>query len=198
MNTRAVAYVAYGQILLAFFLAVCVALHPGLVLKSNEGGVSNYGIHTTTVIPYTLAFGLGAVFTILAANFSTRGQCARRYVLMLRLYGGILFLTLMSTYGYSENSVLRILHIVIGSTLVVVQCVISIWIYGSLNRSIGNRVLMVAQLSGTVLAALTLLGIGHLLFVSQLLAGTAFALLLVRTGRTLAVSSTDSQPAPRF
>jgi hypothetical protein len=51
MKSRAVAFVTYGQLLLAFFLALCVALHPGFVLKSDEGGMSNYGIHLKTFAP---------------------------------------------------------------------------------------------------------------------------------------------------
>ena len=60
-KTRAVTYIVWGQILFVLFIGVCVALHPGIVLKSNEGGVSNYGIHIKTALPYTLALGLARV-----------------------------------------------------------------------------------------------------------------------------------------
>ena len=53
MNSRAAAHIALGQISFGFFITVCVALPPGFVLKSNEGGVSNYGVHLKTALPYT-------------------------------------------------------------------------------------------------------------------------------------------------
>ena len=53
MNSRAAAHIALGQISFGFFITVCVALHPGFVLKWNEGGVSNYGVHLKTALPYT-------------------------------------------------------------------------------------------------------------------------------------------------
>jgi hypothetical protein len=60
--------VALGQVGFAFFLAICVAIHPGLVLKVNEGGMSNYGVHAKTAIPYTLALAMAAGLTARTAG----------------------------------------------------------------------------------------------------------------------------------
>jgi hypothetical protein len=45
--------------------------------------------------------------------------------------------------------------------------------------------LLVVQATGCLLALITLIGILHLLLVAQLLAGAAFGVLLVRSGRQL-------------
>ena len=68
MNSRAAAHIALGPISFGFFITVCVALHPGFVLKWNEGGVGNYGVHLKTALPYTLALGLVAGFSHSAAS----------------------------------------------------------------------------------------------------------------------------------
>ncbi len=47
----AVTYVVRGEFAFLLFTGVCVALHPGIVLKWNEGGMSNYGLHLKTAVP---------------------------------------------------------------------------------------------------------------------------------------------------
>ena len=47
-----------GEVAFVLFTGVCVALHPGFVLKRNEGGLSDYGVHIKTTVPYTLSLVL--------------------------------------------------------------------------------------------------------------------------------------------
>ncbi|MGA2969352.1 MAG: hypothetical protein ABSE75_06065 [Acidimicrobiales bacterium] len=190
MKSRAVAFVTYGQLLLAFFLALCVALHPGFVLKSDEGGMSNYGIHLKTFAPYTLSLGFPMLLSFLAARlFVGEGDSLQQFRQLLRCYAWLLILTLASTYSYSLNSVLRDLHIVFGAALVIFQMIASVWMYRLLRRRLDGA-LLAAELVGFVLAVLTISGALHVLFFTQVLTSGAFAVLLVRSALTLDDPST--------
>jgi hypothetical protein len=176
-------YVAWSQIGFASFLAICVALHPGLVLKSNEGGMSNYGVHAKTVVPYTLALVSAAGLTYGAAReFPMTTSLSRRFRTLLHTYSWLVFLTLVTTYGYTWNAPLKYVHVAVGVAIIVFESVASLWMYRALGS--GGAVLIV-QLVGFVLAALTFFGALHVLFLSQILTGGAFALLLVRVCRYL-------------
>lgn len=187
MNTRAVTYVACGQISFAFFLAVCIALHPGFVLKANEGGISNYGIHIKTVVPFTLALGLAGFFSHRAAGlFASENTPFRHFGLLLRVYSWLLLAMLTSTYTYALDTALKDLHIATSVVIIVLETVASVWMYQLLERPRWDGALLVAELFGFVLAAVTFFGGLHVLFVAQLLTGVSFALLLVHTGQRLA------------
>jgi hypothetical protein len=181
MKSRAVAFVTYGQLLLALFLALCVALHPGLVLKADEGGMSNYGIHAKTTVAYTLALGSPMLFSFLGARLLPGdGDVPQQFRFLLRLYAWLLLLTLASTYGYSLNTGLRDVHIVIGAALAIFQLTASVWMYRRLQRGVDASLLAV-EVAGFVLAVLTIVGALHILFLTQVLTSGAFALLLVRS-----------------
>lgn len=175
--------VALGQMGFLFFLAVCVALHPGLVLKANEGGMSNYGVHLKTVVPYTLALLSPAVFTQRAtARFHLMSSRQRAFRFLLLTYCVLITLTLLTTYGYTLDTVQRDVHVAVGVVIIVFESAASLWMYGVLRR---HREVLVVQLLGLVLAALTFFGALHVLFLSQILTGGAYAILLVATSREL-------------
>jgi hypothetical protein len=183
MSNRAVGCIAYGQICFALFIGVCVALDPGLVLKGNEGGLSNYGIHLKTAIPYTLALGLASLLSYRAAVLlpdtdpGTRGLAR-----LLRTYSVLSLLVLVSTYVYSLDTVLKDVHIATGTAIVLFELAASVWMYRLLGPTRRDSFLIIVQLVGFILAALTFLGALHVLFVTQILTGGSFALLLVRSG----------------
>jgi hypothetical protein len=189
MKSRGVAYVTYGQIGFACFLVVCVALHPGFVFKANEGGLSNYGIHIKTAFAYTLALGLPGVLSWRAVSFFDRPDpWTRRFQRFLRAYSLLILLTLLSTYVYSLDVVLRDLHIVIGSALIVLDTVGGVWMYRVRRHVRGDAVLVTALLLGFLLAALTITGLLHILFVSQVVTSGAFAILFVRSAKSIAAT----------
>jgi len=176
--------VTWGQIGFLGFIAVCVALHPGLVLKANEGGMSNYGVHLKTAIPFTLALLSPAALSYRAARaFQPVTRTERHFRTLLRLYSGLIALTLASTYGYTLDRPQKIIHIAVGVAITVFQSVASIWLYGVLRRL---RWVLVVQLAGLAVAALTFFGAVRLLFVTQVVSGGAYAVLLVATCREIA------------
>jgi len=190
MKSRAVAFVTYGQLLLALFLALCVALHPGFVLKADEGGMSNYGIHAKTAAAYTLSLGLPMLFSFLAARLILGEEYSvSQFRLLLHLYVWLLFFTLVSTYVYSLNTALRDVHIVIGAALAIFQVIASVWMFQLVRRGLDGALLMI-ELVGFVLAILTIVGVLHVLFLTQVLTSGAFAVLLVRSALRLDARST--------
>jgi hypothetical protein len=184
VKTRAVAYLAYGQLLLALFLGLCVLLHPGFVLKADEGGMSNYGIHAKTAAAYTLSLGFPTLFSFWAAClFNGDGQSMRQFRFLLRLYGWLILLTLLSTYVYTLDTALKDIHFAIGAALTIFEVAASVWMYQLLSQRKWDATLLAVELVGSALAAFTIVGVLHVLFLSQVLTSGAFALLLVDSGR---------------
>jgi hypothetical protein len=167
---------ALGQISFACFIALCVALHPGFVLKSNEGGLSNYGVHAKTVLPYTLALGLAAIFSMRAARQCRQSELARPLEKLLLAYGVLTLLTLVTTYSYTRDSALKDLHVGVGVLITVFEFVSCLWIYRSVRR---RRHFVYIAVVGFILAVLTFFGALHVLFLTQLLIGGSFAFLLI-------------------
>jgi hypothetical protein len=186
-KTRAVTYIVWGQILFVFFVGICVALHPGIVLKSNEGGVSNYGIHIKTAVPYTLALGLLAFYSRRAAAlYSKSDVVARRLRRVLTTYSVIVIVMLFSTYVYSLNHVLRDIHIGFGTVLITFQSFAAIWMFGRFRR-VWDGLFLATQLAGAILALVTIVGVLHVLFLAEELANTGFACLLIHTAQRIAL-----------
>jgi hypothetical protein len=189
MRNRGVTYITYGQIGFALFLVVCVSLHPGFVFKANEGGLSNYGIHVKTAFAYTFALGLPSFLTFCAVPFFDRTDpVTRRFQRFLRAYSPLVLLTLLSTYPYSLDVMLRDVHIIIGSALIVLDTVGGVWMYRFHRQVRWDDVLVSALLIGFVLAALTITGLLHVLFVSQVVTSGAFAILFVRSAKSIAAT----------
>jgi hypothetical protein len=196
-KARAATYIVWGQILFALFIGICVALHPGIVLKSNEGGVSNYGIHIKTALPYTLALGLLAFYSRRAAVlYSKSDDMTRRLRGVLTAYSVIVIVMLLSTYVYSLNHLLRDIHIGFGTVLVTFESFAAIWMFGR-NRRVWDGVFLVTQLAGALLALVTIVGVLHLLFLAEELVNTGFACLLIHTTQRIALDDRLESELPR-
>ena len=176
------ALILAGQVCFVAFLAVGVALHPGFVLKRDEGGISNYGIHLKTVIPYTLAFVGCAVCSLRAARlYRWSGGVARGLRYLLVTYSSLLLLTLVSTYGYSRDVGLKDVHLAVGVVTVSFELLAAVWMFLQL-RGGWDGLFLVVQVAGSVVAGLTFLGALHLLFLGQAVAAVGFGCLLVHIG----------------
>lgn len=175
--------VAIGQVTFALMIGLCVALHPGFVLKADEGGMSNYGVHVKTVVPYSVALLVPVLLTFDVSRRAVVGSGAsRRMVSLLRLYSAVLLLTLVTTFPYTLNVGLKDLHVAVGVAITVYESLASLWIYLT-TRALGP--VLAVQYGGLVLAALTFFGVLHVLFLSQLVTGVAFAVLLVSGTRRI-------------
>jgi hypothetical protein len=181
MNNRASKYVTYGQWNLIVFVLLSISLHPGFVLKRDEGGFSNYGIHAKTVIPYSLTY-LGCVFfTLLAVKCLPEiGHDTKVLTTLLRSYALICFLLLVSTYGYSLNSPLKDIHGAIGLIAMAFDPAASVWLFLRTNKSGWDRAWLGIEAAGVVLGVIDIIDIAHVLFAAQAVVALGFGFLLAR------------------
>jgi hypothetical protein len=195
-NERAISWVVGGQVCFALFIVICVVIHPGFVLKRNEGGMSNYGVHLETALPYTLALlGLAAFSWRAAALLRRDGPSVRRLRRILNAYGVIVFIMLLSTYVYTRNLTLRDFHFGFGTVLILFEVASSLWMFRLCRRSLFDDVFLFMQLAGSILCLLTIVGELHVLFFAEMLTAAGFAGLIIHTSRC--VSATIASPAPR-
>jgi hypothetical protein len=181
MTSKAARYVLWGQISLFGWLLICFLLIPHFLLESNEGGVSNYGLYLKTVVPYTLAFGLGGGLTLRAACLLPTSASYRPLRRTLIFLGVWLLVILLSTYPYKLNNTFNDLHLGAGILLFIAETLLAGWFALVLASDTANRLLWTAQLVGFSLAGLTFFGVLHVLFIAQMLNSAAFGALLVRT-----------------
>jgi hypothetical protein len=153
---RAFSCVVRGEITFLLFTAVSVALHPGFVLKRNEGGMSDYGVHIKTVAFYTIALLCLALYSRRAALLFPKDGDRRTKGLrsLLMAYSAVVFFVLLSTYGYTLNSVLKDIHFALGTALIVVVGVGSLWMYRQWPSTVGVGVLLFIQIVGDVISLL--------------------------------------------
>jgi hypothetical protein len=190
---RAATNLVWGESSFLAFTVVCIALHPGFVMKANEGGLSDYGVHLKTVVPYTLSLALLAVFNLRAAAVYANGDQRRRRLRRLLLtYSSVVLVVMFSTYVYSLNSELKNLHYALGTVLIIVVTVGSLWLFRLTPPSNLVRMFLVVQLTGDVLNVLTAFGKIHLLCAAEVLSNIGFAAILIRTGRKLAIEVESS------
>ncbi len=181
---RAITYVVQGEAAFLFFVGVSVALHPGFVLNWNEGGMSNYGLHLKTAVPYTLALGLLALGSARAASLLDRSEDHSRGLrLVLTCYSVNLLLVLVSSYFYSFDIGLRDIHFVLSTALIVLAGTASLWMFRLWRPSGWDWTSLSVQLLGDTLALLSSLGEVHLLFLAEMLANVGLASFLIRTSR---------------
>jgi hypothetical protein len=175
-----------AQVSLFGFLFICFLLLPHFLLEANEGGVSNYGIHLKTIVPYTLGFGICGTLTLRAARVLPQ-ILPRRHVLQRSLYvlGTLYVFALLSTYPYKLNATFDAIHQDIGVILALFMLALGAWLVLALARSTVNILFFTAQCAGFMLAALTYFGLIHVLFIAELLMSSAFGMLLVRSMNTL-------------
>jgi uncharacterized membrane protein len=167
----------------AFFglLFVCIALHPGYLFARNEGGVSNFGVHAATVVPFTGAFGLCAWLLLLASLAMPRTAPERsRLAIVLAAFAVVLVGVLATTYPYQHGPVLHDVHVATGAAAVCFEAAVAAWLLASFRRDAVDVVAGGVELVGFALAVATVAGALHVLFVSQLLTVGALGVLLVR------------------
>jgi hypothetical protein len=178
LTSGGVDLVLYGQVLMAVFFTVCVALHPGFVLKRDEGGVSNFGVHLKTCIPYSAAYAAAGVSSWIVGTRARAPGGLHDVGRILRVYAVLLMVTLTTTYFYTLSILSHDLHIMVGGVLFAFEVMTSWWMVRRLGRR-RDWLWLAVQWTGSVLAALTIAGTLEVLFLSQVIAGVGYAVVLV-------------------
>lgn len=189
--------VTCGQICFGIFIAVCVALHPGFVLKWNEGGISDYGSHLETAVPYTLALlGLAEFSRRAGSLYRQNDRSTRRLRRVLYAYSVIVLVMLISTYVYTLNAPLRDFHFGFGTVLILFEVSSSVWMFLLFRRLVWDGIFLAMQVVGSVLCLVTIVGVLHVLFFAEMLTGAGFAGLIIHTSRSIASEAVSSTREP--
>ena len=168
-----------SQVAFLGLIAVCVVITPHFLFSRNEGGMSNYGVHASTVVFYSLAFIVSAGLLLLAARTLPKVPDNRllRRVFLVTAFS--LLVVLLTTYPYQHNNTLGNIHTAVNVWTFCFETFAAVWIALFFHRTAVNVVLLLAQLAAFVLLVLVFLGTIHLLFVAQILTTLAYGLLLV-------------------
>lgn len=173
-------------------LAACVALHPGLVLKEDESGLSNYGTHLRTVIPYSIALLAAGVSCLYVAASDIRFSRVERLILLV--YGLSMVAVLCSTYPYLTNHVWHTLHEGCGAVLITWEFFTAWWL--TLRSNFSQRwIWQLGQSAGSVLVLLTVGGQLHTLFVAQVMTGICWGVVMVGYVTTNRTSDGSTPPS---
>lgn len=184
MVRQVVRRLLWSQIALFGGLGACFGLIPKFLTEHNEGGVSNYGVHARTIVPYSLAFGLSAGFVLAAARLikpATKAWRQLRYIFYI--YAGLLLLVLITTYPYKLNDGFKNLHVLSAILIFVFEMAASVWLALVIQRDAVTGWLLAGQLFGFGLGGLTFFGAIHRLFIAQIVTSLTFGLLLLQAAR---------------
>lgn len=180
---HAAKYVLYAQVLFALGMAACTVLMPQFAFSRDQGGVSNYGVHSRTVAAFTVAFWGCGLLMLKAARALRRDSPERQHSLTADVVGAVgwlILLTAITTYPYKINNFFDELHIWTSVILIVSELAAGTYLW-RLGRSAACNWLFGLQLAGFCLTLLTFLGVLHVLFAGEVAAGLGFGLLAVRS-----------------
>ncbi len=159
-----------------------VALHPGYVLARYEGGISEYGVHVKTAVFYTLAWAVLAGGNMRAARACCgRGVRSEKVRKLLLFYSAASFLVLISSYFYSLDSVLKYIHYGFGAVIVVFMSTAAYWLCRQLTDVSWARAVLWVQVTGSLAALLSIVGVFHVLFCAETISNVGCAILLAKT-----------------
>lgn len=193
---RSIRLVLAAQVNLVSWLLVCILLSSQYLLQSDEGGISNYGAHVRTVLPYSLAF-LVSAWCVYRAGRSLPVETRQRsqLVRLLSVVAGLYVVVLGSTYLYQRDSLFRDAHAMSSALLAVFELATGLWLVRTLLGDWLQYAAFGLLFTGFMLGVLTAQGWLHLLFVAEFTIGSAYGVLLVRAVRqAVAVGARTGDP----
>ena len=194
MTRKVTSDLVLGQVFLFGGMLVCVLIRPA-GLGANAG-ISYYGIHRETVVPYAIAIIGSALYTRRALRAMTPAVPA--LAAMRRTADG---LTVMA-WGvvltpYSLNIVFDWAHTLIGTALFSVQLLLTVRMVSWSGGDGWMRCLLLVQFGSGVVAGAFVLTEGGYLLQAQLVFQLAFTMLMVRLARPLVPAAIESAPSER-
>ena len=177
--------VLMGQLIWITGIALCTILMPHYLFSSDEGGMSNYGTHTSTVVAFSVAFlGVGVSLLVAAQSLVRAIRAQRIAACLLTLLGTLIIIVTLTTYAYQDSPLLHLIHIASAEVLFIAELPAALWFW-SQQKNTHSNALFGIYLTGLVLAVATLLGAVHVLFVAQLLSEVSLGLLLASSLQTI-------------
>jgi hypothetical protein len=170
-------YLLLSQLSLIGLLFVCCVLLPSVVI--DNGGVSNFGNHRLTVVPYSLSFGLSIAFLGCAAwRLSTLPHRPWSHSGLLLGLGLLESAVLLSTFPRHIAWTYSVIHDDLGIALFTYEFCWSVWLVAHRYSPLAALMLGVEAV-GSLIALVSILKLVHLLFIGQGVATGGFSILLV-------------------
>jgi hypothetical protein len=186
MSVRAASNaIAYGQVSFVALMACCLAINPSRLAVKR--GLSYYGTHIETIVPYSLAFAACVCFT--AMGVARMRRDSRRAARLRGAVTAILVLcAAVPLTPYSVDEVFDVLHVGLTSVLSA-ALLFGAWLARTfVHGPSGKGLFMVQALAGSFVLV-SQVGLLDLMIPSQFLFQVAFALLLIGAVRRLQASS---------
>jgi hypothetical protein len=174
---RVIGDLAWGQACLYAGLLVCVAIRAdGLGANS---GVSYYGVHRETVLPYTFTLVAPALLTW--RGLRSAAAASPSPVRIRRSAGSLAALSFgVALTPYSLNGLFDWLHTILGAALFVLQLALAWQLLRWTGGDLVITGLYAAQLTGAVIGAIYVLPEHGFLIQGELVFQVAFGALLIR------------------
>lgn len=194
MTRKVIGDLALGQVFLFGGMLVCVMIRPdGL---GANAGISYYGIHRGTVVPYAVAVIGSALFTrralrgmapVLPAPARVRGTAD---ALAAMAWGVVLT-------PYSVDMVFDWAHTLLGAALFFVQLMLTLRLLSWSGGDGWMRFFVLTEFGSGVIAGTFVLTKDGFLIQAQLVFQLSFTLLLVRRARPSVAAAVESAPSER-
>jgi hypothetical protein len=196
--TKSTWFLLVSQSLLLAGLCLCFAILPRYA--HSQSGVSNYGAHLETVVPYSLAFIIASVGALAAARAMPKQNTTHQlFARALSLLGVLYIAVLLSTYPYQLTGPFRNLHIATGMLLYGLIIVLATWCTFFIRKDILAGILFGMLLVGVGLTLISFFKIINYLLLGQMLTGLSFSLIIIRGAiaiNTMSKHHAQTQPNP--
>ena len=173
----AIGYFIAGQVGFFALLLVCILMLPQGVTMNR--GFSYYGDIERTVIPYSLAFLVSGIFSLLASLYLPDNMPFRVIKYTLRLMLPLLGVIVITTFSLAPLPVA--IHIGFGVALFSIQFLFAAWLGLFIQADHLNHAFCVLLFAGGIISLCSLLHLLAYLIWGQIIFQLAFGLLVAHT-----------------
>lgn len=175
LRLRPVRYIVWGQALFAAMMAVCLVKRPAA--DALAGGLSYYGVHVDTAVPFVAGVA-GCAFLTAVATFWIESRAPWVPRLRAAILTVLVLMVGIPATPYSIDIVLDWLHIGISVVLFAGALAVGGWI-ALIVRTLAALVLVAVQAMSGLVAGAAQVGLVGLMIPSQIVFQFAFAALVV-------------------
>lgn len=176
-ESRAIRYLIYAQA--GFFLCLSVAVAINATGFSQNRGLSFYGEHWDTAVPFGLGFLLCDYFLLRAGRILTRFSRTRVFDPLLRILAMLLLMILLTPDNL--NNVYAWMHILASALLFLFELGFAVWLTLRIHRDMFTWFLLSGQLIAGAVAMFSELQATRYLSEGSLFYQVFFGILLVWT-----------------
>lgn len=180
-----VRYLAYSQIAFYASVLICTILAPA-GLRDNDG-LSYFGVHKITIIPYGAGLLISAYLVLKSLNYLSE---AKKLIPLRWSMKSVAWLMAgIVVTPYSIDNWFDWIHTTIGTTLFSIQLLLVIWLILTIKNDWINWLLLVVQVTGGLISLFYLAPPQGFLLQGQVLFQAAFSVILLRSLSVISVSN---------